>query len=58
MPVETKCEIARAKARGESYSPIPQVIVVLLSLFKRDDREVKYRCVRQVGLLSTAGVDS
>ena len=41
LPVETKCEIASAKALCESYSPIPLVIEVLLSLFKRDDKGSK-----------------
>ena len=56
-PVETKCEIFQIYL-GESYSPIPSVMKVLSLLTNAMMMEVKHRCVRQVGLLSTAGVDS
>ena len=43
MPVETKCEIAKQNlfCFGESYSPIPQVIVVRSLLLKRDNERSK-----------------
>ena len=46
-PVETKCEIAKIYF-SECYSPIPQVIVVLISLFKRDDNGNKTK-MRETG---------
>jgi hypothetical protein len=39
-----------------SYSPIPEVIQVLKNVSSHDS-DVKLKCARQVGLLSTAGVD-